>query len=195
MNTLFKSIYDSVVRGRTNRPALIDETRTAIKEATMELHGMAKFFKDLSTSNVFVSNGEATKFRFTLSLPMRSLWRLTALHSDNAETPLKLYTISMPSRWDSNWYRVFGKQIEAQLSRPAGAFRVEYFAYPDLSDTGYNSWIAESYPYAVADLAAAKVFSLVEPTTAQLFFARVGSPALTSSHMAKIVTENPHAVD
>lgn len=192
MNALFKQIYDSVIQGRTNRPALVAETRNAIKEATMELHSAAKFFADLSEVNVVLSTPEATRVKFHLSVPFRSLYKATAMTATNEQIPLKQ---SIASRWDTNWFRIFGKEFEAQTSSPVKAFTIQFFSYPDLTDTGYDSWIASNYPYAVADLAAAKIFSLVEPKMATLFFSRVGNPGVASSHLGRIVQENSHAVD
>lgn len=195
MNALFKQIYDAVVQGRTNRPALVAETRTAIKEATMELHSAAKFFADLRSTNVVLSSGEATRVKFIFTPFRRSVYRVTAIDKQNNETPLHQSTLAHSNRWATNWFRVLGHEFEIQTSQPANAFRVEFFAYPDLSDTGYDSWIAKQYPFAVADLAAAKVFALVEPQLATLYFTRVGNPAIVSSHLGRIVQENQHAAD
>ena len=193
MNALYKQIFDAVVQGRTNRPSLVVETNSAIKEATLELHGSARFHEDLEAANIFISTGQATKFRFTMPVAMRSIWKVTAIST--TEVPLKRITLQEDPRWLVDWYRVQGKSIEAQVSKPTSAFRVDYFGYPDVSEANYNSWIAQRYPYAVADLAAAKLFMLFEPRTAQLFFARVGSISVGDTHLAKIYRENSNASD
>lgn len=194
MNALFKQIYDSVVQGRTNRPALVLETKNAVQEATMELHSAAKFMADLQLMNV-VLGSSASRSKFTLSAPVRSVYTVTALTDDNQRVPLRRSTLATTNRWETNWFRQFGKEFEIQTTEPVRAYEFQYFGYPDLAEGNYDSWIAKMYPFAVADLAAAKIFALVEPKMATFFLSRVGNPALVSSHIGRIIQENPHAVD
>ena len=155
----------------TGRPDLIAETKSAIKNATLFGHQRDFFFKDLVEVGLAFDSAEYVqtlnvreviplwrahkyfkKYDPTQSPPVIGCW-LTKVVPENVLDDYK-------SQKQDIWY-VAGQQININSSTQQQYYLIGYYSNPDLSDTGYNSWIALDHPYYLIHRASAQIFKQI----------------------------------
>lgn len=153
----------------TARPDLVAETSSAIKSATLKAHQSDYYYKDLFESGIAFSTSD-----FVQNLDYRALlptWRaLKYLRKFDitSSTPGRELTIVVPENVFDDY-----KIQKQDICYGAGAFiqinsstQEQYYllgAYlnPNITDTGYNSWVALDHPYYIIFDATATVFKAI----------------------------------
>jgi len=152
----------------TNRPTLVAETLLAVRQATLALHQQDYWWKDLQETGIsFPSSAYNQEIDFRIILPLfRSLKYLRK--SDSAGTVGAFFTVVQPeSVLDeygvdrTNVCYAAGSSIEIKSSTQFQYAVMGYYANPNISVAGYNSWIALDHPYAIVLMAAEKVFKMI----------------------------------
>ncbi len=156
----------------TNRPSLVAETLTAIRAATLKLHQMDYFYKDIVEQGVSFSTASFTQqieYR-TLFPKWRALKYLRKTDSLGQEQG-QLYTIITPEavldqfgKNQENVCYVAGAVIQIRSSDELQYCIVGRYDNPDITETGYNSWIALDHPYAIVFEAASMIFKAIGDT-------------------------------
>jgi hypothetical protein len=199
MNTpLFDSIFKDIVTN-TNRPHQIAETTKAIKDATLELH--AKDFFDLDINTVLLQTTSAPKTLMEFMIPANTLIRKikSICPVDNSgKLGNPLLDKAIGSRFNdltnlgySGWYTNIGKKLTISASTPVSTFQIAYYTMPRVIPAEYESWIAQTYPYMVTDLASAKCFHQNGlEAEARLYLSRVGNQELRDSHVHVLIAEH-----
>ena len=151
----------------TKRPDLVADTLSAVLQATLKLHNLDFWKKDLLETGIsFAAARYEQDFEVKTFLPRyRSIAYARAYDNING-TPLKFFTKVDPNNVvDSyNIARVNimyqgGAEIHFKYESEFQHMLFGYWANPVLTDPGYTSWIAEEYPYAIVHEAARRIFA------------------------------------
>ncbi len=155
----------------TNRPTLVAETLLAVRQATLALHQMEYWWKDIRETGIsFTNNAYLQEIDFRTILPLfRSLKYLRK--SDSTGTVGAFFTVVQPeSVMDSygidrtDVCYAAGTSIEIKSSTLFQYAMMGYYANPNITTTGYDSWIANDHPYAIVFMAAERVFKMIGKT-------------------------------
>ena len=162
LNSLVSDVYTL-----TNRPDLVAETALAVKKATLKMHHVDFFARDIWESGITWN-----PVAFIQSLPFKTIhprWRsLKYLRKYSDGLPGAFFEQLTPeesldrySIQKEDICYLAGDQIEIKSSTQDTYMLVGAYLNPDVSDTGYSSWIADDYPYAIITDAAAYVFKSI----------------------------------
>lgn len=156
----------------TNRPDLVAQTLTAVRSATLKLHQSDYYYKDLREQGVSFSSAE-----YLQQLEYRTLfpkWRALKYirKSDAAGTDTgRFFEIILPENVlddyklnRSNVAYVAGELIQMRSDTQFQYMIVGRYDNPDITQGGYDSWIALDHPYAIIFEAASTVFKMVGDT-------------------------------
>jgi hypothetical protein len=172
----------------TNRPDLVAETLQAVLDATLQVHTVENFYKDLQESQLvfdvatnYLQTIDTTTIPFfrNMSYIRKSASVLTSYEQSNGLLPSS-YTYP-PTRFDfltridignaidiwgyekvDVWYQA-GRNINIKSSTPLQFALLGYHKYPNLDATGVNfsSWIADELPYVIVYQAAGSLFAKI----------------------------------
>ena len=156
----------------TNRPGLVAETLTAVRSATLKLHQLDYFYKDMFETGVaFLTPAFVQQIEYRLLIPKwRSLKYLRKTDSTGTEQG-QIYNIITPEQvLDSygvnqeNVCYVAGSAIQIRSRDQLQYCILGCYVNPDITSGGYDSWIALDHPYAIVFEAAAIVFKAIGDT-------------------------------
>lgn len=171
MSTADLAFITQEVYAITNRPDRAVETAMAIRSATLKAHQSDYYYKDIF--EVGVSFDAAS---FVQNLDYRSLiprWRAIKYlrKIDITVTPPLLgieLTLLLPDQIFDNYkiqkedvYYVAGAFVQINSSTEDITFLLGCYLNPDITDTGYDSWVSKDHPYAIVFDAAATVFKAI----------------------------------
>jgi hypothetical protein len=156
----------------TNRPDLVAQTLTAIRSATLKLHQLDYFYKDIFETGVTFTIAE-----FEQALDYRLLiprWRALKYIRKSDVTGIDTYppfTIIPPENVLDEYNQnrldvayVAGAFINIKSSTAFQYMFLGCYIHPDITEAGYSSWIAADHPYAIVFEAASIVFKLIGDT-------------------------------
>ena len=196
MNSLFKGIYDAVIV-QTNRPNIQEETIAKIQTATLDLHGRSEFKRDAHFSIIQSTGIGQSKFKFTLPTAAR-IRRVLGVQpvSDSGclgkfLRPLKFGQTPPPNC--GGYYSIFQNELSVYVnSQYVTQFQLYYLAFPNIAPGSYSSWIAETYPHFISDLAAARVLQMIGiRDKANDLLNKVGELRVPGSYIWTLVNDNP----
>lgn len=153
----------------TNRPDLTAETLAAVRAATLKLHQLEYFYKDLFETGVtFSSSAYQQQIDYRTLIPaFRSVSYIRKTDSTGSddlgffdviqpESVLDLYQMNR-----EDVYYVAGQMIQLRSSTQFQYIILGCYINPDITVAGYNSWIALDHPYAIIYQAAADIFKAI----------------------------------
>lgn len=155
MSTSFTSIVSDVY-SLTNRPDLVNETALAVKAATLKAHQHDDWIKDFYEQSI-----QFTTADYYQTLDYKSvfpLWRkpryIRKLDSSGNVGDFLTYippekAVDEFSVNRTNVFYVAGSNIQIRTSDQTQYFAVGYYTNPDVTVTGFNSWIANDHPFAI----------------------------------------------
>lgn len=192
MNPLFTSLYNTIVIN-TNRPNLRAETISAIKSATLELHAIASFIRDVKTAWLSSTSGTSTSFLFAIPNP-RAVRRIVNVAPADPNglcgTPIQEIDLFNAGP-DGNWFKWDKRNLEIHVTYPCPAFILSFLSFPNTTEEEYDSWIGEVYPNFVTDLATQKVLAMISKLQqSRLYAAQVGAARLPGTHIFNLLQEN-----
>lgn len=170
MTTSFASLVADVY-SLTNRPDLVNETALAVKAATLKAHHSDFYYKDLFETGIVFSTSE-----FQQSLPYKSLiplWRSIKYlrKCDATVTPNVpgdfLSLLTPEDALDSyginkeDVYYIAGLEIQIRSVDAQSNYLIGCYLHPDVTPTGYNSWIADEHEFAIVYEATAIIFKTI----------------------------------
>ena len=156
----------------TNRPDLVTETLAAVRSATLKLHQIDYFYKDLYETGVsFSTAAYQQQLEYRTLLPRwRSLKYLRKTDVSGSDT-LGFFEIIVPENVldDYNLNRdnvayVAGAVVQMRSSTQFQYIILGCYLQPDITVATYTSWIALDHPYAIVWEAAATVFKMIGDT-------------------------------
>jgi len=155
----------------TNRPDLIAETSAALRKATIKLHSIDYFPRDMAEVALNIPTpGNAVQIDVSTTL---TRFRAIAYIRDNTSPatgqPNKVFAnIDARALLDDYslvrtnvWYQG-GQVININSSTTVSALLVGYYQNPIITPVGsYSSWIATEYPFAIIEEAASSIFGMI----------------------------------
>lgn len=150
----------------TNRRDLVNETKSAVKAATLKAHKSDFYSKD-----IFETGVEFTSSDFRQSLDYISLlsnWRALKYFKrveDENDDVGKLFDIITPeeildsygtNRTDIAY--VAGRVLEIRASVEFSKALLGAYVLPIVREGAYLSWVAEQFPFAIIHEAARRIF-------------------------------------
>lgn len=173
----------------TNRPALVAETLTAIRSATLKLHQLDYFYKDIFETGVsFSSPAYVQQIEYRTLLPRwRALKYLRKTDSTGTEQG-QFYDVTVPETVLNNYGAnrdnicyVAGSVVQIRSSDQLQYCILGCYLNPDITESGFNSWLADDHPYAIVFEAAALVFKMIGDT--DQFAAYTGLAAMQAAEV------------
>lgn len=152
----------------TNRPDLVAETLLAVRQSTLALHQGDYYWKDLKETGIsFASSAFFQELAFRPIIPrFRALKFFRKAQADGSVGAF--FTLVQPesildeySRERSDVCYAAGDSIEIKSSTAFQYGVLGYYENPDISLTGYSSWIALDHPFAIITMAAERVFKMI----------------------------------
>lgn len=150
----------------TNRPDLVARTLLAVRAATLKLHQMDFFSKDLfETGITFSTPSYLQQLEYRPLIPRwrapKYIRKTDANQADNL--PFLTFVSPEQSTDDYGINRTDICYMGADVINIRSSTELQYillgcYLNPDVTETGYSSWIATEFPYAVIYEAASEVF-------------------------------------
>lgn len=143
----------------TARPDLEDETLQAIRAATLKMHQRDYWRRDLKEVGVQFDTAAylqsfdiyefVPKFR-SLAYVRKYLGKLFEIIE-----PEQVFNGFGNERTDVVY--MAGNILQMKSAEPFTYFLLGYYAHPDVTTEGWNSWIADEFPYAIIYEAATTI--------------------------------------
>lgn len=151
----------------TNRPDLIAETKLAVKQATLKMHHVDYFPKDLFETGISWNPADYVQsLAYKNIIPRWRTFKYLRKYQDSrpgdffqllgVEETLDRYAINK-----DNICYIAGDQLEIRSSTQDNYMLIGCYLHPDITDEGYSSWIADEHPFAIVFDAAATVFKMI----------------------------------
>ncbi len=152
----------------TNRPDLVAETASAIKAATLKAHQSDFYSKD-----IYETGMQFAEYSYRQSLDYISLFanfraikyvRIVENEFDIYGIPVEI--VKVEELLDSYGHQrtniayVAGRVLEIRAEVPFKYILTGCYVFPTTTPTGYRSWVAEQYPWAIIYEAARVVFKM-----------------------------------
>lgn len=153
----------------TGRPDRVGETLSAVKSATLKAHQCDYFYKDIFETGVaFTSAAYVQQLDYRSVIPLWRANKYLRIYDNSSGTPGVFLNLIQPElvldRYTvekTNIYYVAGAYINIKMDSLQQYFLYGCYVNPDITATGYNSWIAKDHPYAIVLDAAATVFKAI----------------------------------
>ena len=151
----------------TNRPDLVNETALAVKAATLKAHQSDDYIKDFAEYAVTFSSAD-----FYQTMDYKSvipLWRKPRyLRKHDGSAPGKFLTYIEPEKVVDEFgasrqdiFYIAGANLQIRSSDSLQYLLVGAYINPIVTSVGYNSWVADDYPFAIVYEAAAIIFKTI----------------------------------
>lgn len=153
----------------TGRPDRVAETLSAVKSATLKAHQKDFYYKDLFEAGIVFTTAE-----YVQNLDYRSLlprWRAVKYlrkYDNTSGDPGAFLTLITPgevlddySAQRQDIFYVAGQYVQINSSTEEQYYLLGAYLNPDITDTGYSSWIALDHPYAIVYEAVVTVMKAI----------------------------------
>lgn len=155
----------------TKRPALVSETISAVKAATLKLHQMESWPRDLfEISFQFSALAYLYSLDYKALVPrFRELKYLRKLDGAatppvNYDPPLKIIdpvaALDSYNQTKTNVCYLSGALLQIYVDADCKYFTMGCYVHPEVGDQTYSSWIANDFSYIIADEAARRIFMI-----------------------------------
>jgi len=153
----------------TGRPDRVAETLSAVRSATLKCHQSDYYYKDIFESGLaFDSADYVQNLDYRALLPRWRALKYLRKYDNSTGTPGAELNIIVPENvLDS--YRVqrtdicyvAGAYIQINSSTAEQYYLLGCYLNPNITEAGFDSWIASDHPYAIIFDAAATVFKAI----------------------------------
>ena len=179
----------------TNRPDLVGQTLTAVRSATLKLHQSDYYYKDLRETGVsFVSALYVQQLEYRPLFPKwRALKYVRKTDVDGTDTGAFLELV-VPENVLDNYKQnrndicyVAGEVIQIRSSTQVQYIILGRYDNPDITQAGYDSWIALDHPYAIVFEAASTVFKMIGDTDQFAAYTQLAAMQLVELRNSNII--------
>lgn len=158
------SLTDDVIE-ITKRPDQITYIRNRIKVATLKAHHKEWYIRDMIKDWMFPAS-PATSFVLDVSSKFPLFRKMDSIYPVlNGQLLDKLSPIQPDDLFsefgnlrNNCWYQT-GTDVNIRTVNKYDQFLVHVYVHPNVSDSGYSSWIANEYPDAIVCRVAGDVFA------------------------------------
>ena len=180
----------------TKRPDLVSDTKLAVKAATLKAHQLDFFYKDLKEQGVMFSTSKLIQ-----TLEYRSLFpRYRSVKyirkSDVTGFTGAFLTLITPAqsldRYNYQKADVFygaGETLQIKSSTDLQYIFFGYYENPDITEEGYNSWVALDHQYAIVYEAAATIYKMIGQDEQSTMYKRLCDEQIQSLKQSNILAE------
>jgi hypothetical protein len=146
----------------------VNESTLAVKAATLKAHQQDDFIFDFKEQSISFTSAD-----YYQSLDFKSIfpfWRKPRYIRvlDSAGTPGSVLDYIVPEKvidsYGANRVNIFyvaGAEIQIRTLAQEQYFAVGYYSNPDVTSSGYSSWIANDFPFAITYEAVAIIFKTI----------------------------------
>ena len=153
----------------TARPDLIDLTKSAVKAATLKAHQTDFYSKDIWEQQVvFPSSEYVQSLDYVALIPNYRALKYMRHWDTSDSTAGNFFTVLTPEEILDEWGRertnvayVAGRILEIKSAIEFDTVIIAAYVNPVVTETGYSSWVASLYPYAIVHEAARVVFATI----------------------------------
>lgn len=156
----------------TNRPDLVTQTSSAVRAATLKLHQLDYFWKDIyETGVLFTPAAYVQQLDYRLLIPTwRAAKYLRKTDVTGTEQGAFLTLIPPESVLDDysinreDIYYAAGTVLQIRSSTLLEYAILGCYKNPVITTVGYNSWMADDHPFAIVYTAAETIFKSIGKT-------------------------------
>ena len=154
----------------TDRPDLIDLTKSAVKAATLKAHQTDFYSKDIfEQSYIFAAPDYTQSLDIITEIPNYRALKYLRLVDESTDEAAKLITVLTPDEILDEWGRertnvayVAGRIIQIKASVEFTKILLGAYVSPVVTpEASYSSWVADLYPYAIVHEAARVIFASI----------------------------------
>jgi len=165
----------------TNRRDLVNETKSAVKAATLKAHKSDFYSKDIFETGIEFDSADFRQSLDYISLfsNFRALKYLRRVEDENDDVGAFFAIITVDEILDSYGTNrtdiayVAGRVLEIRASVEFSKALLGAYVLPIVREGAYLSWVAEQFPFAIIHEAARRVFRSIgklDESNAQLQF-------------------------
>lgn len=156
----------------TNRPDLVAQTLSAVRAATLKIHQSDYYYKDLFETGISFTSAEYLQqiefrnliphwraFKYLRKTDVTGTQQGDLIELIPPESVLDDYSLNR-----SNVCYVAGAVIQVRSSTQLQYALLGCYVNPNITELGYNSWVALDHPYAIVFEAASTVFKMIGDT-------------------------------
>ena len=174
----------------TNRPDLVAETLSAVRAATLKLHQIDYFYKDLYETGVSFTSAEyKQQIEYRTLLPRWRALKYIRKTDVTGDGEGVFFTVLAIPEMVEDQYQINIKDVcyvAGSVVQILSSTKFQYiilgcYLNPDITESGYNSWIALDHPYAIIFEAAATVFKMIGDT--EKFAAHTGLSQIEQNNL------------
>lgn len=181
----------------TNRPALIAETLTAVRSATLKLHQLDYFYRDLfETGVVFNSSAYLQQIDYYSLVPRYRALKYIRKTDSTGQEQGTFFDVIPPETVLDQYYTnredvcyVAGRYIQLRSSTEVQYVLWGMYLNPDISVATFDSWIAVQHPYAIVFEAAAIVFKAIGDTEQFAAYTQLAAQQAAEVKLSNIVAQ------
>lgn len=167
LNELIAEVYTI-----TNRPDLVAQTLTAVRSATLKLHQSDYYYKDLHEQGIaFLSAQYLQQLEYRVLYPRWRALKYIRKTDSTGQEQGKFFDLIVPENVldDYKLNRTDVCYAAGDILQIRSSTQVQYcivgrYDNPDITQSGYNSWVALDHPYAIVFEAASTVFKMIGDT-------------------------------
>ena len=142
----------------TNRPDLVAETQLAVRAATLKLHQSDFYFRDIFETGIkFDESAHLQQFNVKSVIPLfRSLKYIRRYDPSGSGMAAEYYNILGPTELLDSYNRdkvnvayCAGDTVNIKSKLPVEKALLGVYVNPNVTVTGFSSWIAVDHPFAI----------------------------------------------
>jgi len=173
LTELIKEVY--VITGR---PDLVEATAAAVRKATLKLHSVDYFYRDLEEVIVgFPVEAYKQQYDLAVNLPdfrsvkyVRHWTQLANTHNKYLDQIDPSAVFNEYGREASNVWYVAGSMLNIKSTGSISNLVIGYYKRPNVSTNLFTSWIANEEPYYIIEEAAYNIFQMIGQQEAKVTY-------------------------
>ncbi len=180
----------------TNRPDLVAETKLAVKAATLKAHQSDFYYKDLYETGVQFSSADYNQVLEFRTLFPRFRSNKYIRKTDATGVPGDFLSLITPAlsldRYGSqreDVYYAAGDVIQIKSSTQLQYILFGCYLNPDITESGYSSWVALDHPYYIVFEAAVTIFKTIGQDEAAAVYTKLSAEQLAMLKSSNIEVE------
>lgn len=200
MSNQFNSIVQKLVK-LSNRPDVIEEIKIQLRQATLSIHHLDFFHRDLVSGLINSTSGKQQE----LTIPLSTFPRVRAIKdivptfsnscgiaTQQCAKPLTPNSSLEHCRCNTNWWRTTGGNLTINSNAATHQYEMYFYQNPKLApDEEYSSWVADLYEEALIDWTLMLLFDILRDSgMSDRYRGRVGNrDRIPTGHIAVILSE------
>lgn len=179
----------------TNRPDLVAQTLTAVRSATLKIHQSDYYYKDIFETGVqFINSLYLQQIEYRVLVPRwRALKYIRKTDITGYSDGPILEVLGIPEMVEDAYKinrndvcYVAGEVVQIRSSTQLQYVILGCYRNPDITQSGFNSWVALDHPYAIVFEAASTVFKMIGDTDQFAAYTNLAQQQLVEVRMSNI---------